>query len=564
MKPGFRDYLFLAAIAAGALLLFLWWTGSQLRPELENRMRSELERTARLSAKASSGAAFSDSLADQLGTVSGERITLIDRDGVVLGDSKVDAARLPRIENHADRPEIAAALGGRIGFNVRASETVSLPLMYVAIPDPRGAVRVASPISAVDAVIVRTRQFAVTGTLSLLLFAAGLFLLRRWQIGRSYSRVVTALRGIERGRFEPQFDSAGNRKPGGLESEVDRLAVSVGQQMGRLRYERDDLEAVFLRLHDGLAVVNREGVISRANTAFAQWMGRDQVIGERIGALFRDPETLKTINLALGGSSAQREATIGERTAYMEVQPHRDGLLVVLRDLTRRRRLESVRRDFVANVSHELKTPLTSVRGFAEAMATDDLETEQVRQFGARIVANTRRMQLLVDDLLELTRIEAGNWSPDPTDADLAELAREVWASMQPFPDEHRIQLEISCSSQPTAHVDPTSLHQILQNLFDNAVRYSPDAGVIRLTSMSAGDGTRVEVSDEGPGIPSAHLDRVFERFYRVDAARSRERGGTGLGLSIVKHLVAAHHGKVGIESELGNGTKVWFVLPSA
>jgi signal transduction histidine kinase len=223
-----------------------------------------------------------------------------------------------------------------------------------------------------------------------------------------------------------------------------------------------------------------------------------------------------------------------------------------------------MRRDFVANVSHELKTPLTNVLGFAEVIAEDEEVPPGPRGFADRIVANSRRMQVLVDDLLDLSRIESGAWTPEPTDLELAASTREVWSGFDRRPDDAGINLTTEIPEGLTVHVDADAMRQILRNLLDNAIRYAPSGTSVTVTARRGDGHAHMTVEDEGPGIPTAHLERVFERFYRVDAARSREAGGTGLGLSIVKHLVVAHGGDVGIESEVGRGTRVWLVLPTS
>ena len=321
---------------------------------------------------------------------------------------------------------------------------------------------------------------------------------------------------------------------------------------------------MFDELEDGVAQVDREGLIVRANDAFEGWIGRSDLTGERIGSLFRDPGNVVAVQAAIAGETGSNESRIGNHTVLLTCRPDAHGALVVLRDLTRTRQLEEVRRDFVANVSHELKTPLTNVLGFSEAIAEDEEVPAGPRGFAARIVANSRRMQALVDDLLDLSRIESGAWTPEPVDLELAAIAREVWSTFDRGPHDPGVALDVAAPDDLVVHADPDALRQILRNLLDNALRYAPASTAVSISATRDSGSVRIIVEDEGPGIPTAHLERVFERFYRVDAARSREAGGTGLGLSIVKHLVGAHGGEVGIDSEVGRGTRVWLVFPSA
>jgi two-component system phosphate regulon sensor histidine kinase PhoR len=237
---------------------------------------------------------------------------------------------------------------------------------------------------------------------------------------------------------------------------------------------------------------------------------------------------------------------------------------VTVRDVTELRRLEGIRRDFVANVSHELKTPLTSVTGFAEALADQDVDPERSREFGERILHNARRMRRLVDDLLDLSRVESGAWEPEPEVVDVAGVAQAVWRSLPGDVRGDRPEPDLA-GADHAVRADPRALRQILQNLLENAARYSPPDGTVSVTTRRDGDRVRIEVTDRGPGIPLAHQDRIFERFYRVDRARGREAGGgTGLGLAIARHLVLAHGGEIGVESELDSGTTVWLTLPGS
>jgi two-component system phosphate regulon sensor histidine kinase PhoR len=234
----------------------------------------------------------------------------------------------------------------------------------------------------------------------------------------------------------------------------------------------------------------------------------------------------------------------------------------VLHDLTEVRRLEAVRRDFVANVSHELKTPLTSISGYAETILTDHPEPEITRRFLETILGNARRMQRLVDDLLDLSRIEAGRWQPEIESVDLAAAAQDVWGTLRDRATQRGVTLTVDPGS-PQVPADADALRQILTNLIDNSLRHTPPGGRIICRARVDGDGVVVAVADTGTGIASDHLPRIFERFYRADQSRSREEGGTGLGLAIVKHLVEAHGGRVWAESERGRGATVSFWLPT-
>lgn len=563
MRPSTRTTLLILATLTLPFALFLWWTEADLRPRLELEIEESLARQARVMHATIGTQAFSDSLADALGAASGSRITLIDRTGRVVGDSEVGADRLLEVENHAARPEVAAALRGSTGSAIRSSETVSLRLLYVAMPDPRGVLRVSVPLSRADALVTRSRQWVLAGGLVTLFLIAllGRQFVRFWQ--RPVTHLQDTLAAIGRGEVGRRVAFEGGGALASVGHSVDEAAARIEERVADLSREVTDLTGMFDELEDGVAQVDKEGLIIRTNAAFESWIGRSELTGERIGSLFRDPGNVAAIQAAVAGELGSNESTLGAHTVLLTARPDARGALVVLRDLTRTRQLEEVRRDFVANVSHELKTPLTNVLGFSEAIAEDDDVPTGSRGFAARIVANSQRMQALVDDLLDLSRIESGAWTPEPVAMELAAVTREVWNTFDRQTDEANVALNVAAPDDVVVHADPDALRQILRNLLDNALRYAPPSTAVSVSAVHESGSTRIVVEDEGPGIPTAHLERVFERFYRIDAARSREAGGTGLGLSIVKHLVGAHGGEIGIESEVGKGTQVWIIFPA-
>lgn len=535
MRAVWRVALAAVLVVAVPLALFLGWTEASLRPDLERQAARQLARALALMADEVGNAALTDSLADQFGAAVGLRVTFIGPDGTVLGDSEVAADRLAHLDDHTSRPEVAAARADGLGYARRGSRSVALPLFYVAIPHAESVIRVAIPQGEVFSVLGRTRRTAVFfGGVALLLLPLALRPLRR-----ASERDATELRTTVR--------------------ELENRDARTGARVARL-------EAMLNAIEDGVALCDSEGRVARANRAFERWIGRRDFIDQPIPTLFRHPGPRDVVDVALHGQTAQVEAALGTRTARVQAVPFEDGALLILRDLTATRRLESMRRDFVANVSHELKTPMTAIRGFTEPLLEGGVEKSQEREFLRRALANLDRMQLLVDDLLDLARIESGGWTPDLQEAETTAVVHRVWRRMEPLADGRSIELRVD--ADPDADrvlADPEALEQIMANLLDNAVRYSPDGGTVVVTVRRVrADALRIEVIDSGPGIPSEHVDRVFERFYRADTGRARAAGGTGLGLSIVKHLVGAHGGTVGIDSELGRGTTVWFELARA
>lgn len=306
----------------------------------------------------------------------------------------------------------------------------------------------------------------------------------------------------------------------------------------------------------------------RLNQSARRILGLDDDVPFPAVHLPRDRALHDALEGALAGRNQEpTETMLGSRTISLTARPLADGgVVLALLDLTATRRLEAVRRDFVVNVSHELKTPLTVIGGFAETLVSDDVPPAQRAQFAEAIRANTERMRGIVDDLLDLSRIESGGWRPRPAEVDVRTMAEEVVGTVQRTGRASGIAFEIDVpAGARTVNADPTAVRQVLANLVDNAVRYTPDGGRVTVLARAAPDeeGSWLAVRDTGSGIAAEHLPRIFERFYRVDAARSRAAGGTGLGLSIVRHLVEAHGGRVAAASEPGVGTTISAFFPA-
>lgn len=554
----------LSLLGAAVLLLaggLLWWASGPLRSEIRATLTGELERQARLLAREIGDRPFTDSLADRLGGQVRHRVTLIGPDGQVEGDSDIPTGRLPAVENHAGRPEVSAALSGRVGTAARASETVARSLLYVAVPHGERVVRLSTPSSRVEAPVVRFRRFVLAAAGGLLLLAVLLGSRMASFVTAPVRRVRKSLEGVAAGDFSLRLRPTGDDEPARLARASDRVADRL-EQMAQGLQQRRELEEIFEQMEEGVAVVNSEGRVTRANGAFLDHLGREDAVGERFGTLFRDPAPRKLMDRGLEGESASREVQLGDMYILLSVRPHGDGTVVTSRDLTRLRRLEGVRRDFVANVSHELKTPLTSVLGFAEALADSELPPEQARDFGRRILQNGVRMRRMIDELMDLSRVESGAWEPEPEPVSLSDATRGAWQAVIGGRDEE-LGLVLNAGEETSVHADPGAVRSVLRNLLGNAARYSPAGETVTVSARREDGMVRIEVRDRGPGIPSAHRDRIFERFYRIDSGRSRDEGGTGLGLAIVKHLVEAHGGRIGVESEVGEGSVFWFTLPA-
>jgi signal transduction histidine kinase len=557
--------LLVAAAVAGSIIA----ADVVLRRHLEQEIATELEREARLVAVfAPADSSRWPEFAALSGTRLSRRVTLIDPDGHVRGDTEFDRGSLAQLQNHRDRPEVRAALDSAsgVGMNERLSASTNERQMYVAIrggPPGLAVVRVSTTLAIVDAQVHAVqRAVAVAGLIMLL--AAWIV---AWMLARALAwpllRIADAARDIAAGR-PAEFPDV--RVPE-LAHQVDTLRAmqhELERRFEDLRREREESRTLLEALSDGVLAADSRGIVVETNAAARRLLGYSETEPlPPLGELFHDRAHRALMREVLTGAVVEgRELDLGDRTVVFSARPLAEGgTLLVLSDVTDVRRLETIRRDFVANVSHELKTPLTAIAGYAETLAAEASDG-QASGFAQTIVENARRMQRLVDDLLDLSRIESGSWEPEARKIDVDGAAREAWAPFAERAAGQDITFE-SATNSSAINADPEALRQIFTNLFDNAVRHTPRGGRIRVGAQRARGATVVRVSDTGSGIPADHLPRIFERFYRVDPGRSRQEGGTGLGLSIVKHLVEAHGGRVEAESELGRGTTILLYFPT-
>ena len=558
-------------LASGTLIVLLLAIGTllyraerSLRRNLEADVAATLERDARL---------VRESLpADRVqwqGTVrryslqTGFRITLIDAQGNVVADSDFPDGPLPAIENHASRTEVRAALEGQTGQARRHSATVGRDLMYVAVPGGPGAVRVAEDLERVNGIVHRTQLSVGGAALLALLVGVALALVAARSVSRPLTGLAAAARSIAAGT-PPRFPRSGVSEIDALVRSLREMHHQLDDRFEAIRNEKAESAAVVEAMSEGVIAADDRGRITTANPSARRLLGyaADAPLPE-LPQIFRSREARELVDTVLAGDAdASRTLDLDGRTLLITGRAlPSGGAVLVMHDLTELRRLESVRRDFVANVSHELKTPLTSISGYSETLLSDRPDPETVHLFLTRIATNARRMQHLVDDLLDLSRIEAGRWQPAIQPVDPGELAREVWTGLQDRNGRPIPRFEVRVPGGLRVQADADALRQVLTNLLDNALRYTDAGGLITVSGRPEAGGVRLDVSDTGTGIPRDHLPRIFERFYRADPSRSREEGGTGLGLSIVRHLVEGHGGRVSADSVLGQGTTIscWF-----
>ncbi|MEO6528159.1 MAG: ATP-binding protein [Gemmatimonadaceae bacterium] len=538
--------------------------GGRLRDRLALEKRDELERIGRVIATEWLPGVDADALAARAGRALGYRITLIDTAGVVMGDSEFGPEARRRLENHSTRPEIITARANGVGMSRRLSASAGDDELYVAQRHPLGFVRVSLTTRRLDEIVGGAqRDVLVSGLLALV----GVLALV-WLFARSISQPVVELRDVARaiaagdlGR-RPALSAPG--EVGDLATALHRMAEQLANRLDALHADELLMTAVLESLEEGVLAIDERGMVIRLNQRARTLLGVNLPLPFARELLPREPLIRTAIEQALAGeSTTPAEVAMNHRTVAVASRPlMTGGGVVTVLDLTVLRRLETIRRDFVANVSHELKTPLTAVSGFAETLLDDGIPEAQRRRFAATILENATRMQRIVDDLLDLSRIESGGWRPNVAPLDVAGVVSDVYTALQPAAAAKRLALESRIPADARrVQVDPTAFRQILTNLVENAVRYTHEGGVT--LSTRAGDGgVWVDVHDSCIGIAPEHLPRIFERFYRVDAGRSREQGGTGLGLAIVRHLAEAHGGRVEATSTVGRGTTISVLFP--
>ena len=510
------------------------------------------------------GAAL-DALVYRLGRETGRRVTVIDTTGLVIADSDFPHDQLATLENHATRPEFRAALHGATGTDLRHSVSTGRWEIKVAMPIAGGAARVSTPLPQVDLVVADAQNAVLLGGLLALAVGAALALGFARSVARPLLRLRDAAQAFAHGT-ESTIDARGRDEVGDLARALRGLQENLSRRVTDLERERAEMSALIAAMVEVVIALDAAGSVTALNPAARDLLKLAPDAAAPAGLeLFRQRPAHDLVERSLaGGASAGLEVELEGRTVSLSGHPlPAGGAVLVLHDITGLKRLETVRRDFVANVSHELKTPLTVIRGYAETLLAEDTPADVRRSFVAKVLANAQRMQQLVDDLLDLSRIESGAWAPRPERLALAKLIQDVWATLQARADAQRLTFRAELAADAAAvTADAAGARQILLNILDNSVRYTPAGGQVTVRSSRAAEGVTVEIRDTGVGIPGEHLPRIFERFYRVDAARSRELGGTGLGLAIVRHLVEAHGGRVTAESALGAGTTIRVLFP--
>ena len=511
----------------------------------------------------------------------GARVTLIDAFGEVIADSEVPDSQIDRLDNHATRPEIQEALKGRTGQSTRFSQSVKRTLVYYAIPfqtnlgdQLEGVIRLSLGIDRVESAILELRVELLNAAAVGLLASLGLSFALSLITLRPIRELADVVSGIASGQLGRQLHWGARDERGAIARSINRMAQQMRAQLADAESERDRLDSVLSGMAEGVLVVAEDGRIILANPRLREFLEAwGDVEGRPLPEVFRNPELDHALQEAsLSDAPVVRELELRApqpRTLLLHAERFpregpRAGTVIVINDITDIRRVDKVRRDFIANASHELRTPLTAIQGFADTLATGNIETPQQQHYLEVIARNAQRMSDLIDDLLALSRIEQDGFDLEITQVDLRRIAEMALSDFQTRFEKAGLELRFHPEPCPLALGDRRAIEQVLSNLLSNAARYTNEGGHVDLSVSAEADRVLLRVRDDGIGIPEHSRERIFERFYRVDAARSRAVGSTGLGLAIVKHLVSQMDGEISVESELEAGSCFTVSMPAA
>lgn len=547
---------------------------------MRDQMTSQALLAAETAGRAARDASEAQALAGRFKTASGSSVTLIDPTGRVVADSDRIAGEM---DSHSDRPEVIEALAGRIGSAARLSRTTGLETHYVAVPirfdngPILGAIRFSRPLREVERSL-----FGLWKTLALTALATGLLgVLISLRLAESLTdpvrEVAWVATRIGEGDYSRRVFPGQDDEVGHLGSAVNRMAETIEATVGELKGQKDRLEAVLGGLRTGVAFLGSDGTLLLSNPAFSELLDIVVPSGRSHWEVLQNYELSdlierarpsgqgETRELILRQSGDRHQSIPHDRRLKVQILPVREsgGLLLVVDDLTEIRRLERVRAELVASVSHELRTPVTSIKGFSETLLEDGIEDKtQALEFLAIIDKEAGRLARLIEDLLQLSKLESGALEMRMAPLEIGPFLTQVLAKVRPQAEKLGITLGFESDPGIWIEADADRLEQVFLNLLDNALKHTPVGGSVRLAAGLARGWAEITVEDTGSGIPREALDRIFERFYRVDPARSRKTGGSGLGLAIARHLVEAHGGRITVESPLGQGARFTMVLP--
>lgn len=576
--------LSLLGLSIAGVLIF-WSEEKRSLTELEQSMLFQTQLLANIFAwklADDSAIATVDSLADELGHKIGGRITIIDKDGRVVGDSYESGEKLLGMENHKDRPEVASALQDSIGKSIRYSYTIKTDMLYIASPIKErgeiiGVARLALSLDELAHHRNRIVHILLIGLGVAFIFSLLLSLEFSTKVTKPLRQMMQVGKRMSQGDFTQKIKARTKDEIGELGEILNRISVELSEKIAEITEDRSQLQSILSSMIEGVLAVDRQGKVLLVNEALSRMFELNASFhGKLHYEIIRDHDLNQFIQAVLSNRKEEKKEISlihpQERDFMIQSalvrQPREGGIFAVFsfHDITELKKLERVRKDFVANVSHELRTPLTSIKGFVEALQDGGInDPEQSSRFLAIISQHTNRMNKIIFDLLQLSQIESKEFELKMEPFTVKELVDEVVYSLKRFAVQKSQSIEINLYPEGQKVLgDKYRINQALTNLVDNAIKYTPEKGTIKIEIRDKGELMEIAVIDNGMGIPRNDLPRIFERFYTVDKGRSRELGGTGLGLSIVKHIIEAHGGEVKVQSQLGKGSEFSFTLKKA
>ena len=576
----FLSYLALSAAVLGAAFFLVYQRIE--RAELSTLKLKLSEEAALVSAQLRSADLASpgiNSLARSLGIKVGSRVTIIGADGRVLADSELDAAGVKAMENHLERPEVTGALEGSASYDLRRSATLGKAMLYAAYPvtfsGRAGAVvRLAIPATQLDTMRSLLRKVLAAALALALLLSFFLSLAVSAGFSRPFDKIVYASKKFAAGDFSYRIQKDFHGEMGKLAETLNSMAASAEENLRRVELQAQQLSAAFANMAEGVLVTGPDAKITALNPAMERLFSVKAAgaLSKPLLEVIPNAGLSEIFSRALSGGKPVTEemelsvpvrGIFGVNASPIFTAGEVSGCLMVVHDITEIRRLEGKRRDFVANVSHELKTPLTAIRGYVETLMEGALDDKKhALEFLGVIHAQSKRLDNIVSDLLKLSSLESYAVEVNKSEVRLKDLGDSLIAGLDSVFRAKKASVSNTIPAGLAVKADPEKLGQVFVNLLDNAVKFSTENAKVEISAVELPERVKVTVKDSGIGIPQEHLPRVFERFYRADKARSREMGGTGLGLSIVKHVIDLHGGSVGVESAEGRGSEFWFTLP--
>ncbi len=576
-------FVVILAISAGYVYLV-----SHLRSYVENSVTSNVKRQLSLSKD------FLESLqkdkttpidfqasAVRIGNALRLRATIIAPDGKVLGDTDLTGDRLLAAENHANRPEVKDARALGFGISKRFSYTIRKDMLYMAVPfgkeTDRGILRLSVPLHDIELLQAKIRSVAGVSVIGILLFSLGLTVFLSVFISRPLSEMSFIAKAMARGDFSRKVAIHTQDEIGDLARALNAMSDDIKGKIESINSEKAKLDLILSSMFEGLIVTDADEKIILMNPSLRKLFFidsnpdgkkpleviRNTAVAEMFERIIKGKQHLATEEIVI---NTPEEKIFKVNGVPIMRNSRLEGAILVFHDITELRRLEKIRQDFVANVSHELRTPISSIKGYAETLLEGALEDkDNAKEFISIIYQDSNRLASLINDLLDLSKTESGKLKMSFAALDAVSLIKKAVTVMDNQAKAKSITLRIDIpQSLPKIKADEARFSQVMINLLDNAIKYSSEGGTATITAKVAENVLQVDISDTGIGIPEADLPRIFERFYRVDKARSRELGGTGLGLSIIKHIVSVHGGQVWVSSELGSGSTFSFTIPLA